>query len=76
MMFRILVLLNYENGRRERRRLISSFAVLRGNEMVMRLLFIPQVLKVFERLKFILKTVSILFVIMFLFNLMDDRASR
>ena len=74
-MFRILVLLNYENGRRERWRLISSFAVLRGNEMVMRLLFIRQVLKVFERLKFILKTVSILSV-MFLFKLMDDRAPR
>ena len=71
-----MVLLNYENGRRERRRLISSFAVLRGSEMVMRLPFIRQVLKVFERLKFILKTVSILSVIMFLFNLMDDCTSR
>ena len=44
--------------------------------MVMRLLFIRQVLKVFERLKFILKTVSILSVIMFPFNLMDDCTSR
>ena len=73
MVFRILVLLNYVNEGRERRRLISSFAVLHGSEMVMRLLFIIQVLKVFEMLKYIPKTVSILSIIMFLFNLMDVR---